>query len=77
LLFHGRASLSELEQLLHNSSSLYRAGPPEGLVIRKESGQWCESSAKLVRAEFTQTISEHWRSRAIEWNRVAPAGRGE
>jgi ATP-dependent RNA circularization protein (DNA/RNA ligase family) len=69
-LFAGRASLNDLEQLLKSSISHYRAGPPEGLVIRQESENWCEGRAKLVRAEFTQTISDHWRSRAIEWNRV-------
>jgi hypothetical protein len=26
--------------------------------------------AKLVRVDFTQTITEHWRSRRIEWNRL-------
>ena len=70
LLFRGKASFPELEQLLSNRTSHYRAGPPEGMVIRRESEQWCERRAKLIRAEFTQTIGEHWRSRAIEWNRL-------
>jgi hypothetical protein len=39
-------------------------------VIRKHSRQRCEARAKLVRAEFTQTIGEHWRSNSIEWNRT-------
>lgn len=73
-IFHGKANLSKLEQLLNNIASRYRSGAPEGLVIRKESEQWCESRAKLVRAEFAQTITEHWRSRAIEWNKVISAG---
>lgn len=72
VLFEGPASLPELEMLLKQSTSRYRSGAPEGLIIRKESDQWCDSRAKLVRAEFTQTIGEHWRSRAIEWNQVAP-----
>lgn len=70
-LFEGKADLAELEMLLKNSTSRYREGPPEGLVIRQESVDWCESRGKLVRAEFTQTIGEHWRSRSIEWNQVA------
>lgn len=70
-LFKGRASWSELEHLLQSSTSRYRSGPPEGLVIRRDTEQWCECRAKLVRPEFTQTIGEHWRSRTIEWNRVA------
>jgi ATP-dependent RNA circularization protein (DNA/RNA ligase family) len=67
----GGVSLSDLKKILTTSTSRYRNGPPEGLVIRQESADWCEARAKLVRAEFTQTINEHWRSRAIEWNRMA------
>jgi ATP-dependent RNA circularization protein (DNA/RNA ligase family) len=70
-LFQGHTSLSELVALLKQSTSRYRSGAPEGLVIRKESELWCDTRAKLVRAEFTQTISDHWRSRTITWNRVA------
>lgn len=70
-LFRGRTSVAELEALLKQSTSRYRSGAPEGLVIRRDSELWCENRAKLVRAEFTQTISDHWRSRTIEWNRVA------
>ena len=69
-LHQGPATLSDLIKLLSNSTSRYREGPPEGIIIRQQSSQWCEARAKLVRAEFTQTISEHWRSRTIEWNRV-------
>jgi len=69
-LFRGHVSLSKLKALLESSDSRYRNGRPEGLVIRKESADWCQARAKLVRAEFTQAISEHWRNRPIEWNRV-------
>lgn len=31
------------------------------------------SRAKLVRADFTQAIGEHWRNRRSEWNRLAAA----
>ena len=68
----GRHSVASLKELLATHSSRYRQGPLEGLVIRQESAQWCEFRAKLVRAEFTQTIETHWRKRAIEWNRVDP-----
>ncbi|MDY6949724.1 MAG: RNA ligase family protein [Pseudomonadota bacterium] len=70
-LFTGTATLAELTRLLQNSTSAYRPGPPEGIVMRKDSAMWSELRAKLVRAEFTQTIGEHWRSRSIEWNQVA------
>lgn len=70
LLHDGKADQRQLTRLLNNSRSRFRDGPLEGLVIRRDSADWCESRAKLVRAEFTQVISEHWRSRAIQWNRV-------
>ncbi|MEX1214731.1 RNA ligase family protein [Saccharospirillum sp.] len=70
-VYEGSASLPALKKILATSTSRYRDGPPEGLVIRRDSGDWCEARAKLVRAEFTQKINEHWRSRTIEWNRVA------
>ena len=74
VLFQGKSSLPKLKQLLRNSISRYRSGPSEGLVVRKDSELWCESRGKLVRAEFTQTISEHWSRRAIEWNQVMSYG---
>ena len=69
-LYSGNAQLPDLIRLLQTCKSRYRAGPPEGLIIRNEDSDWCQSRAKLVRAEFTQTIDEHWRSRSLEWNRI-------
>lgn len=69
-LFEGKTSLEELRELLENSRSRYREGPPEGIVVRRIVDGWTEARAKLVRAEFTQAIEEHWRSRTIEWNRL-------
>lgn len=59
--------------LVDAADSRYRHGPLEGVVIRREGADWCEHRAKLVRAEFTQVISEHWRGRSIEWKRVREA----
>lgn len=70
-LWQGHTSLSELKQLVTSTPSRYRAGPLEGIVVRRESDDWCEVRAKLVRPCFTQAIDTHWRKRAIEWNRVA------
>lgn len=70
LIAHGRHSVASLKGLVTTCPSRYRQGPLEGVVIRQESAQWCEFRAKLVRAEFTQTIETHWRKRTIEWNRV-------
>lgn len=74
-LLRGQTNLSALQQLLATGSSHYRAGPMEGLVVRGETTDWCESRAKLVRADFTQAIEEHWSRRRIVWNRVDWSGR--
>ena len=71
-IYRGKARMSDLQSLLEKSMSRYRCGPPEGIVVRSEDAQWTLARAKLVRSEFTQTIGQHWRSRAIEWNRVKP-----
>lgn len=70
---HGRHTIASLKTLVATSSSHYRQGPLEGVVIRRESALWCESRAKLVREDFTQAIDTHWRKRAIEWNRMSVA----
>ncbi len=75
-LFQGHTNIQQLTTLVGTASSHYRAGPLEGVVIRKESSDWCESRAKLVKAEFTQAIMEHWRRKAIEWNRIEPGKQG-
>ncbi len=69
-VFCGHTSVRELIERVQNTPSHYRNGPLEGLVIRRESADWCEGRAKLVRADFTQAIEQHWRRRAIEWNRM-------
>ncbi|MCY1215424.1 RNA ligase [compost metagenome] len=67
----GRVTLVALKQLVMNMPSRYRTGLPlEGVVVRRESGDWCEARAKLVRPDFAQAIDTHWRKRSIEWNRV-------
>lgn len=65
----GRQTMSALKTLVATSASQFREGPLEGVIIRQDSEQWCESRAKLVRAGFTQQIVTHWRKRTIEWNR--------
>lgn len=72
-LARGQFKLAELTGRVDNWSSRFRDGPLEGIVVRSESEQWCERRAKLVRTDFTQAIGEHWRSRRLEWNRLATA----
>lgn len=71
----GRHSLAQLNQLLVGRPSNYRHGAMEGLVIRRESTERCELRAKLVRADFTQAIGEHWRKRTLEWNHLGQQAR--
>lgn len=67
-LARGHFELAQLKELLRSTQSRYRKGPPEGIVVRREDGDWCPERAKLVQADFTQSIEEHWRRRSIEWN---------
>lgn len=69
-LMRGQHSLVELRQLLIDRRSAFRDGPIEGVIIRREDESWLQSRAKLVRADFTQQIAEHWRHRSLEWNRL-------
>lgn len=69
-LYQGTTTVPQLIELLGDSISRYRDGSPEGLVIRQQTKDWCEARAKLVCADFTQAIDDHWRSRIIRWNEV-------
>lgn len=69
-LLQGNTTLEALKKLVSVSSSHCRTGSLEGVVIRKESSDWCEARAKLVRHDFTQAIDTHWRKRSLEWNRI-------
>lgn len=69
-LQEGRCTLAQLKEVLSRQQSQFRQGTLEGMVIRRESAQWCEARAKLVRPDFTQTITEHWSRRRIEWNQL-------
>lgn len=70
-IFCGHITLNGLTQLVLNEHSRYRSGKPlEGVVVRHEAGGWTTGRAKLVRPDFVQSIDAHWRTRAIEWNRI-------
>ncbi len=69
-LLQEQCTLQQLKDLLSCQHSHFRQGTLEGVVIRRESADWCETRAKLVRPDFTQTIAEHWSRRRIEWNRL-------
>lgn len=71
-VFEGKVTLPKLREILMTQESHYRDGGLEGLIIRKESGDWLEAKAKLVHPGFTQSIDEHWSRRQLDWNRLAP-----
>lgn len=70
-LARSRFTLQELVSMVKRCPSSYRHGPLEGIVVRTEDDAWTDARAKLVRADFVQNIGEHWRNRALEWNRLA------
>lgn len=70
ILDRGKLSLNSLEQILQAGSSAFSTGTREGVVVRSEDDTWLKTRAKLVRADFTQSIESHWRTRTLEWNRL-------
>lgn len=69
-LFEGSATVESLKDILVRERSMYRDGPMEGLVVRADEADWSVARAKMVRADFTQAIAGHWRSRPLRWNRL-------
>lgn len=67
----GLTSLQTLNGWVAAHRSAYRDGHLEGVVVRWEDDDWLLGRAKLVRPDFVQSMDDHWRSRAIQWNRVA------
>lgn len=70
-LARGRMTLEAVKALVLTGNSRFGRGPLEGVVMRREGPNFLEQRAKLVRPDFTQAITEHWRSREIEWNAVS------
>ncbi len=76
-LHGGRTNLSALQALVDTSESRFRSGGIEGVVIRAENESTLLNRAKLVRADFLQTIDIHWRSRMLEWNQLGAVAIGD
>jgi ATP-dependent RNA circularization protein (DNA/RNA ligase family) len=72
-LARARMTLTRVKALAMTGTSRFGTTPLEGVVIRRDGAEYLEQRAKLVRPDFAQAIGEHWRSRPIEWNAVAPA----
>jgi ATP-dependent RNA circularization protein (DNA/RNA ligase family) len=71
VLSRRKVSFEELMAMVSVECSRYSPALREGLIVRRESKDWCDFRAKLVRPQFIQQIDEHWRHRRIEWNRLA------
>lgn len=69
-LAEGTQTLASLQNGVKQWKSRFREGGLEGVVIRREDADWLQARGKLVRADFTQAIDSHWRSRKLEWNRI-------
>lgn len=69
LIFQGRTDKIALSNLLNTPSKLGDE-PIEGIYIRNESEGYLQNRAKIVRADFIQTIDTHWMHKKIEYNTV-------
>jgi ATP-dependent RNA circularization protein (DNA/RNA ligase family) len=69
-LLAGHTSLAALQEILQSGGSRLGNDALEGLYVRRETTEWLEGRAKLVRSEFLLTIDEHWSSRPLERNKV-------
>lgn len=69
-LQRGRTTMAQLHSRLAHDRSRFGAEHIEGLVVRTQNDDWVVGRGKLVREDFTQAITDHWRSRRIEWNRI-------
>lgn len=69
-LYAGRVSLARLQGLVTSELSRFGEVPIEGVIVRREDAQWLRERAKLVRPDFTQAITQHWRAGPLQWNRV-------
>jgi ATP-dependent RNA circularization protein (DNA/RNA ligase family) len=68
-LARGRFDVSGVTRLL--GTSRLGTGPMEGLYVRRDEAGRLIARAKVVRAEFTQAIEEHWTRRRLEANQLA------
>ena len=72
-LYQGRVTMAQLKGWAFGKASRFRQGDAEGVIVRSEDAMWLQQRAKLVRPNFTQAITQHWRNRVLEWNRIASA----
>lgn len=69
-LLAGQTSLTYMVNLVTTQTSRFANAPVEGLIVRQDDLRLNRLRAKLVRPDFVQSMGEHWRRRALEWNRI-------
>lgn len=69
ILGRGIYKMDDLKAFLERPSR-FGADHLEGIYLREDQGDWLKSRVKLVRADFTQSIAEHWSSQSLKVNRV-------
>lgn len=67
----GFFSKDEFLELLVNKSSLLGAEQLEGLYLRLEDNQWLLKRAKIVRGDFIQNITKHWKEENLKKNSMS------
>ncbi|RBP41341.1 RNA ligase [Roseimicrobium gellanilyticum] len=67
----GEVTIASLTELISKRPSALGSNVLEGIVVRKDNGDWLGSRAKLVRKEFVQSISAHWSRKKLQWNRLS------
>ncbi len=72
-LFRGRTNLSDLKHMVIDGRSRFGDTALEGLVVRQDDLRLNQARAKLVRPDFIQSMGQHWRRRAFDWNRISSA----
>lgn len=60
---------NQLVELLYRETSKLGADKLEGLYLRLEDNHWLLKRAKIVRGEFIQNISKHWKDEIPKKNR--------
>lgn len=72
-LLNGRSTLPDLTRLVMDGRSKFGDTPLEGIIVRQDTLRVNVARAKLVRPDFAQSMEEHWRRRALRWNKTGSA----
>lgn len=70
-IFRGQTNVSDLTHMVIDGRSRFSDSALEGLVVRQDNLRLNQARAKIVRPDFIQSIGEHWRRRALDWNRIS------